>query len=207
MKKAGFLGILAAILNSIFNFFPWYPDMIVVFGVLGGLLLLDKKGWTGLDVLSPGMNLGGSSSGRPEMKFEPIEAPEKLNEKIRQKGSVHKEINLDYTDGDSLDYYQDKKKKRVDGDQCWLIGIIGRAKGGQYGEVVAYVYDITNDDIEKYNPNVRNPEGRVQPFPDEHGWLIAEGITGKKKNSRKRGDIQIYNNNSDQSGSTGGDGG
>jgi hypothetical protein len=188
-KKYGALLIAIVVTNAVLDLIPWtYLFAIVV--VVGGLIFADQAGWTGFNLMALGSSSEGRSSGEPEFNIEPYEAPEKLNEKLRE-AKGRKEIDIDYTSTGNLNFRDSLSKARIDGDEYQVWWVVGRAKEGQHDEIISYIYDLTRDKILHSNQNVKDPVKRVEPFSGKPNWLVVEGISARRSESENRADIQV----------------
>ncbi|WP_276273560.1 hypothetical protein [Haloarcula litorea] len=124
------------------------------------------------------------------MKVKPVEAPKKLNKKVL-KASGYRPLNLDKTHDDNRDFHTDSRWVRVDGEKHLMYGIIGRPRNTKKREILAYIYDLSDDQIRKYSGDIHDPEGRINPFKGKYSWLQAEGVTAKRKESGRGNKIEI----------------
>lgn len=124
------------------------------------------------------------------MKVKPVEAPKKLNKKVLE-SSGYRPLNLDKTHDDNRDFHTDSRWVRVDGEKHLMYGIIGRPRNTKKREILAYIYDLSDDQIRKYSGDIHDPEERVKPFKGKYSWLQAEGVTAKRKESGRGNKIEI----------------
>lgn len=110
-----------------------------------------------------------------QLKVEPLEALQRLNEKI-EGGSGYKKIDIDTTGESSRKTYTDTQIREWDGEKHFLYGIISMPQQQGIREYIAYIYDLTDDRIMKYSSDIWDGESRVQPFKGKHSWFKVEGL-------------------------------
>lgn len=173
LRNYGIVLIVGIILNSFIDVVPWFPHFGGLVALLLGILLYDKAGGEGFDFTFSSIGPGQDNSSGVDLQVEPVEAPEKLNQKVRDHPG-RRELNIDRTDRDNLDYYDEYREVTINGEEKGVWGVIGRPRNPSYGELIAYIYDLSEDRIRRYQGNVQGVEGRIQPFND-YTWLSVRG--------------------------------
>ena len=187
VKDLGIYGVILIVLlvgNSFFEVIPWYPHFAGLVGLLGLLVVYSEVyDGTGIDFTFSGFSTGSSGSSGPELEVEPVDAPEELNKKVRDSLS-YRALKLDKTSEDNLDYYVDTQTVDINGSEKFVMGLVGKPRNHEYGELIAYIYNLTDDRIEQYNGQVKDIKGRVQPFENKHTWFKTRGVNAKSQSSK-----------------------
>lgn len=195
-----------------------YNDIRLIAGLLFVFLLVNLSielvPWNYVIVLGGGVgvvalyakyDLGSSFNrkSRRDVKVEPYEAPQKINEKVaRSQG--YKKIDLEKTGSSSKTFHVDTQEVEIHGDERNLMfGVVGRAANPyQDNQIVAYIYDLHEDRIRKYSSHRYTGQSRIQPFEGKHSWLQAEGISRKTiedTDDRSNPSVVVENNTAKKS--------
>jgi len=185
VRNFGFILIAAFVLNSFLEIVPVFPHLLVIFCGLTALFLYKRFDGDGIDFTFSGFDPGKSDDSGPEVLVEPVEAPQKLNKKVRDRPG-RRELNLDKTDRDNLDFYDEAREVSINGKEKLIWGVVGYPNNPKYGELIAYIYNLSDDRIMRYKGNVQSVEGRIQPFKD-YTWFTARGFNSTRKSSKSSG--------------------
>jgi len=163
----------AVVLNLSISFAPWNLFFLVGAGI--GLVVFYSGFRSG-----NGLDFGSLSSGSSERKLvvEPVDAPSRINEKVRDKEGF-KRLNLEKTGRSSTKIHTDTEDVKIDGDTNLMFGIIAQPKRMHTKEYVAYILDLSEDRIRKYDSQTYSTNERLQPFKGKYSWLTARGTDSK----------------------------
>jgi hypothetical protein len=117
---------------------------------------------------------GSLGSDRKPAKIKVAEAPQRLNQKVADIPGWRR-INLDHTNDDHRSYRLRRKWVEVNGVEHKMVGIVGRPPNADKREMVAYIYDLSEDEIDDYSGEIYDPKRRIRPFDGKHSWLVIEG--------------------------------
>jgi hypothetical protein len=117
---------------------------------------------------------GSLGSDRKPAKIKVAEAPQRLNRKVADKPG-YRRINIDDTNDDNLDFRVSRKWVEVKGVEHKMLGIVGRPPKAKKREMLAYIYDLSEDEIDEYSGEIYDPQRRIRPFDGKHSWLVIEG--------------------------------
>lgn len=154
--------------NLSFTFMPWNAFIVLT----GAVTAVAAYAYVDLGGSFQSLSMGKDR----ELKVEPVEAPTQINRKARE-SEMWKMIDLEKTGKSSTKIHVDTQDVRIDGDKTNLMfGIIGMAKHGRNKQYVAYIYDLHEDRIRKYDSQRYESGERVQPFKGKYSWLTARGL-------------------------------
>lgn len=166
--------IVIVVANSYLDLVPWFPHIAIFVGILGALLIYYKRGGDGIDFTFSGIGTGSEdSSSELKVQVEPDEAPQKLNEKVRNH-PARKELRIDRTHRDSTDFKDMAREVTINGKEKLFWGVIGRPRNSKYSEKMRYIYNLTDDRIFAYDAEVKSIQGRLDPFYG-YEWLTVRG--------------------------------
>jgi hypothetical protein len=207
VKDLGIYGvtlIFIVVINSYINIFPWWAmgGFVVLLGVV---LLYYGKGGDGIDFTFSGIDSGQDSSDDLQVLVDPDEAPEKLNEKVRNH-PARKELQIDRTNRDSTDYKEEAREVTINGKEKLFWGVIGRPRSSRFSEKCRYIYNLTNDRIYAYDADIKSIEGRLEPFYG-YKWLTVRGRDATSSSGGKRRNQLIINQGDEPSAGSSNDGG
>lgn len=174
--------LIFAVVNLSVTFMPWpaFFSIAAVVSVVGAYAKFDLKG-----------GLSRFSSSQESLSVDPVEAPQRINEKARQ-NSLYKQIDLEKTGRSSTKVHVDTQEVRVDGEQKnFMFGIIGKAKNPYRNEYIAYIYDLDQDRIRKYDSQRYSAGDRIQPFEGKYSWLTARGVQKTRLESKEVDEPQV----------------
>lgn len=189
VRNYGVLLIILVIGNSVIEIIPWFPHFAGLVTLLAGIFVYYKAGGDGIDFTFSGVATGSDSPSEIDLEVEPVEAPAELNKKVRDH-PARRELMIDNTDRDNLDYYEEYREVTINGKEKGVWGVVGRPRDSSYSELIAYIYDLSENRIRRYKGNVQSIEGRIQPFHD-HTWLSVRGVSAKRESSSGTGRNEI----------------
>jgi hypothetical protein len=164
-------GLLFAFLlvNYSLNLIPWNYVLLI------GVSVLAVGVYAKYDI-----GKGLKSGGDRDLKVEPSEAPKRINEKASGV-PAYKKLDLEKVGLSSRKIHIDTQEVRLDGEKKNLMfGIVGSAENPyKDNQIVAYIYDLHEDRIRRYDSYKYTGQSRIQPFEGKHSWLQAEGISRK----------------------------
>ena len=173
------------ILNSFFELLPWFPHAAGILFVFTGLFLYYKFGGSGVDFTFSGVTPGSTDDSGPRVLVEPEDAPQELNKKVRDK-PARRELDINKTDRANLNFYDEAREVSINGKDKLIWGVVGHPKNTRYNELIAYIYNLSDNRIMRYKGKVQSVEGRIQPFSD-YTWFTARGFNASRKSSDSSG--------------------
>lgn len=171
----------ALFLFLLFNFSTGLIPWSWVFGlttIIGGAIGLYK--W----------DEGGLGTGRKTAQISPLEAPRRLNQKVAPVPG-YRRINIDHTDDEHKDFRTTTRWVEINGVEHKMYAIVGRPPNPDTREILAYIYDLSEDEIVDYSGEIYDPTRRIRPFEGKNDWLIIEGKSVNREGVDSGGQITI----------------
>jgi len=195
-----YLGGVVSVVMAFLGFNAFIQQVISwnIVVVIGGLSLLalfmfffGDKVMEGSDSFGSKIdNLSVSSSRNYEMKLDPMDAPNFVNNRIKKKRdngieNPGRPLNLDYTDPDNEKVRV--KTKPAPRYEKWFSIVLGRPRDQKSTESIAYLVDMSEGRIMDYTGNLHTAEDRDKPFNGQYDYLFKEKYSNvsEKQNDQK----------------------